>query len=356
MSIIPYIAEPRRMIRDEKSLSSSSDWPDLPPDLLRLIYRKLYDTFDFINFRAVCKGWFAAAPLSEHPPQFPFLLKGGISEFKLHSLQSGKTRIIQVPEPFYKVFTGQSQGYLVTYNVGYDYTSVTVLNPFTRDEISLPFDGFTCFRPLHIGLDDMVIDMWCYEGRFVGFWKNEESEWALKGRFPGRVEAYHRGRVFFSNFLDYSTTIMDLNTGNRLEVMLPSNSVKDDFFCLGEGAGAFLGIQRRFHSCTGYEYSSVEKCWFEVYQLDEKQNPPCWVKLSDIGNLMIFLDSDNSGFCLSASDFDGIKGNCIYFTSCRSERVDDIGMLIGLYELGKLRSKVIGQFESKGTWIVPNVY
>lgn len=366
MQSISYTTEERRMLRDAKSALCSSNWPDLSPDLLRLIYKKLYDTFDFINFRAVCKSWLAAAPLSEHPPQFPYVLERKNFrrlEFKLHSFHTGKTRRIQVPEARNKFFFGQSQGYLATYNS----SSLTLLNPFTKAELRLPFTRFLLCRPLHVGpnpirnSDDLVMYMILgYGCEIMWFWKTEDNKWALKGDLPGCVEAYHKGRLIFSDFDNDSTTIMDLNTGDELEVRLPSNIAKHDFFCLGEGADAFLVIQRHFRSCTGYEDWSVENCWFEVYQLDEKQKPPCWVKLSDICDLMIFLNSDesgNSGFCLSASDFDGFKGNCIYFTRGRSEEeIHDSRMLIGLYELGKHNAELIGELESEGTWIVPNVY
>lgn len=90
-----------------------------------------------------------------------------------------------------------------------------------------------------------------------------------------------------------------------------------------------------------------------MYHIDEEVEPPRWVKLSDIGDLIIFLNSDdNTGFCLSASDFDGISGNCIYVL----KMVIYGRSLIGLYKLGNDRTEVIGQLESEGTWIVPNVY
>ncbi|KAF3336579.1 hypothetical protein FCM35_KLT19165 [Carex littledalei] len=257
------------------------------------------------------------------------------------------------------MFYGQSHGYLVTFKIGLKDLSLTLLNPFTRAEVPLPFHWFKCFRPLHVGADpfrnsdDVVIYMnESYERHFVGFWKNEDNGWSLKGSFPSRAEAYNRGRLFCSNLENCSTTIIDLTTGNKLEVRLPYNDFRRHYiYCLGEGAGAFLGIQRHFHSCTKDEYLLVEKCWFEVYQLVEEQSPPRWVKLSDMGNLIIFLNFDKTGFCLSASDFDGIKGNCIYFTWR-----DEGRSLIGRYELGKHGSEEFCQLESGGIWIVPNVY
>lgn len=369
MQFVPSIVEERRMVALKDAKSVSSKWPDLPADLLRLIYRKLYDTFDFINFRAVCKLWLAAAPLFEHPSQFPFILERETlhsSEFKLFSLVTGKTRRIQVPEACNKAFFGQSQGYLATFKTGANYTDtseLTLLNPFTRAEVPLPFHGFRCYRPLHVGADpirnsdDVVIymntDIAC---RFVGFWNNEDNGWSLKGSFNIRAEAYNRGRLFFCNFVNSSITIFELTTGNKLEARLPYNNFrKHDFYSLGEGAaGAFLGIQRHFRPCPAEEYLSMEICWFEVYQLCEDPPSPCWVKLSDMSDLIIFLNEDTSGFCLPASDFEGIKGNSIYFIDWHP--TDNTSKLIGLYELGNDSSQVIGQLDSEGTWIVPNVF
>lgn len=180
-----------------------------------------YDTFDFINFRAVCKGWFASAPLSEHPPQLPFLLSCDNSMFKLYSLHNGKTRRIQVPEAHTKMFYGQSHGYLVTFKMGHNDFSPALLNPFTRAEVPLPFHGFRCFRLLQVGADpiqnsdDVVIYMnEASERHFVGFWNHEENRWSLKGSFPYLAEVYNRGRLFCSLLENCSTTIIDLTTGN----------------------------------------------------------------------------------------------------------------------------------------------
>ncbi|KAF3336576.1 F-box protein [Carex littledalei] len=352
--------EQRRMLDDDKGVPLS-DWADLPFDVVLLIYKKLYDTFDYTSFRAVCKWWRAAAPLSEHPPQLPFFLERESllsSEFKLYSLHNGQTRTIHVPEAFMKEFSGQSHGYLITYNSNAGDTPA-LLNPFTRAELPLPFNSSNYFRPLHVGAnpiqnsnEDMVIYMRSLDGyQYVGFRKNDDNEWALKAIIPYCVEAYHRGRLFFNNSRNYSTTIIDLVSGNQLDVRIPPNRIRGDFSCLGEGAsGAMLGIQRRFCSRHKYDFVPLKNCWFEVYRLDEEHKPPRWVKLSNIGDLMIFLNSDNSGFCLSASDFQGIKGNCIYFTRWNGERGHDRGTLIGRNELGNLSSEEIGQVGSEGIW------
>lgn len=151
---------------------------------------------------------------------------------------------------------------MVTYKTEDHDNSLTVLNPFKRAEAPLPFNGFHYFTPLHIGADlirnsdDVVIYMINsgYEGQFVGFWKNEDNKWALQSAFVGRVEAYLRGRLCFTNYKNNSTTMMDLTARNKLEVKLPYNNFKrSNFFCLGEGGSAILGIQRHINSWTENE-------------------------------------------------------------------------------------------------------
>ncbi|KAL6601543.1 hypothetical protein ACP70R_044763 [Stipagrostis hirtigluma subsp. patula] len=53
-------------------------WPDLPPDLLRLISGRLHDAADFVRFDAVCQPWRDSLPAPSHTPPFlPWLLAPG---------------------------------------------------------------------------------------------------------------------------------------------------------------------------------------------------------------------------------------------------------------------------------------
>lgn len=323
-----------------------------------------------MSFRSVCKWWRVDTPISDHPPRFPLLLEREFilsSRFNVYSVHTGQTQRMRVPEAFDKELSRQSRGYLYAYELYTvdDDSTPPVLNQFKRVKVHLgSFGIFYYFRPLHIGSessdpiqnpDGMVIYTRSIDGcRCMGFRRSQEDRCALQSNMPCRVKAYHRGRLFLNNSSENSTTVKDLITGNQFEVKLPSNKIPDDFSCLGEGAGGtMLGIQRRFHSHNKYDVVLLKKCWFEVYHLDEKQNPPRWVKLSDIGDLMIFLNSDNSGFCLSAGNCSGVKGNCIYFTRWNGKENHDSQMLIGRYELGGHRSEEIGRVGSQGMWVVP---
>ncbi|KAJ1701959.1 hypothetical protein LUZ63_001738 [Rhynchospora breviuscula] len=354
-------------------------WADLHPDLLRHIYTKLYDPVDFICFRAVCKGWCTGAPPSERPPQFPLLLERNLdhkysSEFKLYSLPTGKTYSLQLPEAQNKMFFGQSEGYLVTCRAVDHDCSPALLNPFTRTELLLPFDNCYYFIPLYIGTTDpirnpdgVVMLVYCHEkGQHrIGFWNKDEYNWGLRGAdsclqriISGRPVVFHKGRLFFIGYSWHITFecrlyAIDLTTGGKLfDVGFPDQIHRFD--CLVDAPSALLGIVQH-HLCS-YDVA-LEECWFEVYQLEEGEYPPHWTKLSNIGDLMIFLNPYN-GFCVSANGFHkfhGIRGNCIYFTRWNGNDHNS-RRLIGRYELGEERSEVVGHpRETSGTWIVPNV-
>ncbi|KAJ4759727.1 F-box protein SKIP23 [Rhynchospora pubera] len=350
------------MTRNKKTVPKP--WGDLHPDLLHHIYTKLYDPVDFIRFRAVCKGWHVGTPLSERPPQFPLLLEREPDplyspEFKLYSLPTGRTYKLQLPEVQNKMFFEQSQGHLVTFGTGDDSSprNPTIFNPFTRAELPLPFGNCNFFSPIYIGTSDptpntdgVVMHVHCPEkGQHLGFWSKEENDWVLRKRDLGSARVCHKGRLFICR--NRTTWAIDLPTGDELlNLWLPDQI--GDFYCLVEAAGVLLGIvQHNF--CT--DRMPLENCWFEVYRLEEEENPPHWTKLSDIGDLMIFLNSNN-GFCVSANGFDGIRGNCIYFTKWNGKGDHNSRTLIGRYELGEDRSEVVGHPRyTGGTWIVPNV-
>ncbi|KAJ1701958.1 hypothetical protein LUZ63_001737 [Rhynchospora breviuscula] len=312
-------------------------------------------------------------PLSERPPQFPLLLEDNpdhmlSSEFKLYSLPSGRTHSLQLPEAQNKMFFGQLQGYLITFGTGDD-SSPTLLNPFTRAKLPLPFGNCNYFSPIDMGTadpirnpDGVIIHARCPEkGHCLRFWNKEGNCWVsreasgLEGIFPGYARVCHKGRICVVGPAELGKRrlfVVDLTSGGKLfDVEHPKHI--GDFYCLVEAAGALLGIVQH-HLRT--DSVPLEKCWFEVYLLNEEENPPHWAKLSDIGDLMIFLNSNN-GFCVSANGFDGIRGNCIYFTKWNGKDDHNSRTLIGRYELGEERSEVVGHPRyTGGTWIVPNLY
>lgn len=350
------------MAQDQEN--APTKWMDLHSNLLWCIYKRLYDTFDFFCFRAVCKSWREAASLSDHPPQLPFLIS---DDFKVYSLHTGETRNLHVPEDQNKMFFGQSNGYLITYGCWtfpdplepFTTTPPVLFNPFTRVQLKLQLKDFSFYSPIFIGMnaipnsgDDMVIQMRSVaKGNCLGFWNKQDNKWRGGKFFLGDAKAFHKKRLF--HYTPRHTTVVDLMTGNDLlDIEHPHD--ERDFYCLVEAAGTLLGIVLNLHIRT--DGIRLEEHSFVVYRLEEEKEPPCWVKLDNIGDQMIFVNR-NSGFCLNARSFDGIRGNCIYFTTWNGMRGPHCMTFIGRYDLEKKRSLMVGHsMQLSGNWIVPNVY
>jgi hypothetical protein len=122
------------------------DWTLLPLELLQLISENLTSISDYVHFRAVCTAWHvASSPHPCHlPPQLPWLVlpRGPDngedahlgSSLSLYDLSQSRTHVLDLPAIQGKRICGSSHGWLVLERNG----GVWLLNPITRDEISLP--------------------------------------------------------------------------------------------------------------------------------------------------------------------------------------------------------------------------
>ena len=73
----------------------------------------------------------------------------------------------------------------------------------------------------------------------------------------------------------------------------------------------FFDEERRFDHRLR-EYRVCPKTFtFDVYKLDQERG--CWVTVKNLGDRVFILGKDSS-FSVSATEFSGCKGNCIYFT------------------------------------------
>ncbi|KAH7852498.1 hypothetical protein Vadar_025557 [Vaccinium darrowii] len=88
--------------------------------------------------------------------------------------------------------------------------------------------------------------------------------------------------------------------------------------------------------------------YFNVYKLDEENKQ--WQLVDDLNHQVFFLGDDYL-FSVSAQDFPGLKGNCIYFSDCmfraRNEKEANIGkscVLTGVYNLKDRRCGPLAMF------------
>ncbi|XP_078167689.1 putative F-box protein At2g16290 [Carex rostrata] len=343
--------------------NSHVDWAELDANILHIICIKLVLIFDFIHFRAVCKRWRSATTPSDLPLQFPLLLEShdGRRDTKLDvfSLQTHKIYTLDVPQIRGKYLAGPSHGYLLAYRSGKT-PSPCLLNPFTGSQLHLRLTKYNFFNPVHLGpkptreVGDAIIYMVGPEVKpngnathYVGYWDSEKKKWTTVEVPYGKAMAYYKERLYL---YDHKTHVINISTGEVLsDIRSPAGVYFSDLIVT---PGGLLGVDRLFPFNSGGK--RMENCCFEVYRLEDEDEKPHWMKLSNIGDLMIFIDSNN-GFCLSASDFDGFKGNCIYFLRSNDKTGRNSRSYVGRYDLGENRSEVVACTRSGDVWIVPSL-
>ncbi|XP_078166511.1 putative F-box protein At2g16290 [Carex rostrata] len=181
----------------------------------------------------------------------------------------------------------------------------------------------------------------------IGYWDSKKKKWNAVEVPYGRARAYYKERLYL---YDHKTHIVDMSTGALLsDILSPAGVYFADLIVTPAG---LLGVDRLFPLYGGGQ--PVEKCCFKVYRLEDEDEKPRWIELSDIGDLMIFIGSNNC-FCLSASDFDGFKGNCIYFLRSNNKTDHHSRCYVVRYDLGENISEVVACTRSCGDWIVPSL-
>lgn len=308
------------------------DWLDLPMDLVTVITKKLRDLPDFTRFRAVCQTW-GSTPLYACPPQLPWLLEWqqGEEPFapvlereqRFYSLSSGETGTIHVEETHWeKEYRGHCQGYLLLLHAS---DGLSLFNPLTKDEISLPLIYVNFHWPVGTSANQtrnevVVVDRNFSEPKEKEMWvyhHPDNKEWVSMDGFFNNC-CYWNG-MFFSTEGSEDTYVFNVTSKKLLHKIPPPEG---EIVSVGSqvSVNAYLVESRKeilrvsWH-IDWYNYMhEVREPIFHFYRLDFHgvKGHPCWVKVSGIGDQMIFLDELN-GFSISAKPFAGFQGNCIYF-------------------------------------------
>ncbi|KAJ3708541.1 hypothetical protein LUZ61_012246 [Rhynchospora tenuis] len=291
------------------------DWSSLFPEILNLIAKNLSEVSDFIRFRAVCKAWRSSTPVTDLPPQFPwiFVYDSNKPDLDCYSILSDKFYTIHAPKSF-SFLQGPAEGYILTVlcnHFGDSFTyQLSLLNPLNNHEIRLP-DIDCAYR--YLGFYPWKNQMGEYVVRYVhrypncklGFWQLGQNNWCelnlAPGFIPGRI-FYLENMIFILDIKTGVTKAIDVGTGTLVYVIPPTKDYStDQLQYMVEASGDILRVAR-----------SSER--FDVYQLDaNKSDSPCWVKVTSIGDRALFIDYYCDALTLRANDFARIKRNSIYF-------------------------------------------
>ncbi|XP_062222494.1 uncharacterized protein LOC133921571 [Phragmites australis] len=299
-------------------------WSLLPPELLHLIYRKLPDTGDFLRFRAVCKAWRDGAPVSDQPPQLPWILEHrgtGLQarqQLRFYSHSSGRMYSVRAGGRSWLLASGACQGHAVA---TVDLSRTVMYNPFTGEGRALPPAPY---KPWHDGVfhvvDDgeagcLVVNTSAKTRRFAYCRPGVDAGWnVFDGREDMRHSAYHGGR-FFVNTAAGETLAIEAATC-AVEAVVPPPpgenfaTARGDFL-VGSRGKLLRAVQ---HPRDGNQAASAADYYVNMYQLDVRGGgKAAWSKVETIGDAVLFFDDHGHGFSLEPNDAAGLRRDCVYF-------------------------------------------
>ena len=323
------------------------DWSALPTELLRSVAEANPDRNDVVRFRSVCASWRSAIP----PPckiLFPFLLPLPSTGFYRRAYVSHRTFYrLKLPDDVNpNPSTCSSKSWLVKVGeseIGLKY----LLNPLSNLHVGFPFQKginildyqvvkvskeykLKCLTDMSIvgvnklvlfpdpewnsSVKDTVIYALYHEGK-LGYVKYGDSNWTLVDDLCHYDDIIvYKGKPYvvdnwgIVSWIDSSMKLIEFSPplpdfGNQKHLV----ESRGELYVVGR----FFDTERRFDHHLR-EYSVCPKTFtFDVYKLDQECGR--WVRVENLGDQVFILGNDCS-FSVSATEFSGCKGNCIYFT------------------------------------------
>ncbi|KAJ4812330.1 F-box family protein [Rhynchospora pubera] len=358
---------------ESQSFARTPDWSILPPELLQIIAKKLPDISDFVKFRAVCTTWRSSACISDPPPQLPWFLEeqdllGLEGDLRFYSLFSGKIHTVPSPNLSNNWLGGRAHDYIILYNA--PLCQFSLLNPLTGRKVVLPFLDIAGPHPVWVGPDpiesgEVVVlsgNSADFKTGILALYQPVEREWVVIEESCSfhRRDAYFNGMYYANEEETGDTKVISTVTRKVLHVVPPPPEDENEgdpitgVTYLVQSSGDILRVVLHDN-----ELIEVADCRFYIYRLDLRSGSggnPRWVKISSIGDQILFLD-DHNGFSLSCNDFSGFRGNSIYFIKWHSQDIYDPPLsLLCRYDIAEARAEPLNfPFTKGGTWIVPSL-
>jgi Protein of unknown function (DUF295) len=308
----------------EATKIQESDWSSLLPEMLNLIARNLSEISDFVRFRAVCRAWRLSTPITDQPPQFPWILERSRDDeywdepyLRFYSIPSNKIHTIHASNVLNKRLSNRAlEGHLLLWHHTRQFS---LINPLNNDDILLP--AFPCeiryrywvahqqnqkgdksfFCGFH-GPDSNYKFAFCHTGQ------DNWCELKLEFDYNCYRKFYLKGMLFIIEQGTRATKVIDISTGSLFYTVPPvfENPLQQGIVDLVEVSGDILRVHQ-FHDQPFTTY------YFDIHRMDAVESgSPCWVDVKNIGDHALFIDN-NCCFALRANSSCGIKANCIYY-------------------------------------------
>jgi hypothetical protein len=337
----------------QEECNQERGWSDLLPDMLHLISKRLPDLCDFARFRAVCKNWRSQAPLSDLPPQLPWLLTRPVAsknQLQFYSLSHDNFQTMSAPECCGKELMGPSEMYAFVSDQACN--SLMLFNPLTGEEVPLPpIDLDWCF-PICSSLnctDHVAICGGKTESKIqtLALCRPGDDKWTAIGKaLEGCLMIYYKGMYFVYNPETGVTNAVDVTSGAVIATAPPPPMKLN---CIVESSGELLGI-----SCDN-SLDQDGDC--NIYRLEYEEKKWNWVQLSSIDDRILLLDG-GQGISIAARGSIQSEGNSIFYLGSH-ELIRFDGVSISYYlskydiEAKSWETKSLPSME-KPVWFLPS--
>ncbi|KAK9755134.1 hypothetical protein RND81_01G004800 [Saponaria officinalis] len=359
-------------------------WSEINDDILQTITEFLKTYSDYIRVRSVCRTWRKMLPhFPQHrlPTQLPWLLLSSSSSSSsstsavfrcaFYYFPTAKTYTLHVPEASYpRRIVGSSHGFLVL--VG-DSPDIFCFNPLTKFKAFLAplstLPGVVSFSFSNVGREYSIQDpsfqnVYTLDLRQIcdvflskvilsssptkdaslaiaiiswssttelAYCKCGDSSWKSFpfGNFSAQDVIYCPSKELFYA-VNQIGDVAFFSPPNTPEIIRNVDTIEGDLKYLVKSNGELLLVSRYLEAEADLvSYSEVyQTTGFRVYKFnDAGEGRVHWEPMTDLGDQMVFI-GNNLSLSLSASDFEGCKGNCIYYADDHSEKAD-----AGVYDL-----------------------
>lgn len=336
---------------------SNHSWADLPEELLEMIRKRLDSRIDVYRFRAVCTSWRSSISLFyKQSPRVPLKLPKPI---RAHAYLSQVTICrVELVDDSEDSSSSSSMAWLTKVEES-TYGDIQLLAPVSNRQLRTNSPGMMPkmlnllhFRLVEItkacslklasgsphGINKVVLlpsstnrntneygVLAIFQEGKLGYWRFDEEEWKFidETNFHYDDIIVYRGQAYV---VDRLGTVYWIDSSLNLIQYSPPLYGCGSQKSLVESDGDFYVVDRFFdgerrswndelHSDVAYPFRYLPICQaktvsIKVYKLDEEWGT--WVNISSLGDKVFVLGNECS-FSVSAKEFSGREGNCIYF-------------------------------------------